>query len=354
MTSWRGRILCFKRGGTSVYWAPNVNSEGCPSKTDVHGNIVEFIQCGTGDIAVCQEAGIVNCPINRAVVQLATDPAPPDYSEFVYLGEGSLLYYSYGNSSSTDAPIIDFAISEGDVCLQNVGDEASPGKTYYSLLNKIPSGCKYYDTRFFSLDNVNETEFYNDNNLQNIMSLQGFAPNPENNYMLSMRRSILWKEVCHDDYYSMSTLHDNKDPLKYILNLHIALLVLESVFAAYLIIVDPLLLYCFYKKSEEEINEYDQPLYTVLVVEKLVKIILIPVLLTICIVVGYYRNWFYNLEARCCSDPLTNSCFGFVDYILDDLYKLDWANFSIVVVVLIIDMLSGLCLFVSRTKENYS
>ena len=160
--------------------------------------------------------------------------------------------------------------------------------------------------------------------------------------------------MCREYYYSKDTLNDNKDPLNYILNLHIAVLVVQSVFATYLIVVDPWLLYFCYKKSEEEINEYDQPLYAILVVEKIVKLIMIPVLLATCILVGYYRNWYYNLGSRCCSDPTTNACFEFVDYILDDLYKLDWANFSIIVVVLIVDMISGICLFVSRTKENYS
>lgn len=353
MHVWRGRTLCIKRAGTSVYWAPKPDSSTCPSKKDVHGNTVEFTKCGTGDVAVCQEASI-GCPINRIKIQNSTEPSPSGYARYIYFGGGYNLYFDYGNSTSTEAPIIDFGISEGSICLQNAGDEGTKTKSYYSLLKKSPSGCKYTDGRFEVLDQVDEVTFYQNNDLQNIVSLPELDLDPSIIYYFSLRRSILWKEVCHEHYYSMSTLYDNKDPLKYILNLHIALLVVQCIFATYLMIVDPILLYCLYKRSEEEINEYDQPIYSVLVFEKILKLIMIPVLLTVCVIVGYYRNWFYNLEERCCSDPVTNECFGFVDYVLNDLYGLDWANFSVVVVVLIVDMISGLCLFVSRTKENYT
>ena len=357
MNVWRGKILCILRAGTSVYWAPqpDLNASSCPTKTDIYGNVVNFVMCGTGDYAVCQEES-VGCPINRILLVEPKQIGPVDYSGSVDFGDGYQLYYDYGNSTSPYLPIIDFAISEGYVSLQNPGDECGYNPYSYSLLLSPQKECEYVDARYSIIDSQGAISFFKDNNLQNITNLQGFSfyVSQNNTYYLSMRTSILWKDVCHDHYYSRSTLQNNKDPLAYVLNLHIVVLVVESVFAAYLIIGDPLLLYFCYKKTEEEINEYDQPLYSILIIEKFLKIILVPILLTTCIIVGYFRNWFYNLEARCCSDATTNACFGFVDYILDDLYKLDWANFSVVVVVLIIDMISGLCLFVSRTKENYA
>lgn len=354
MNVWRGRKLCIRRAGTSVYWAPSPDSDGCSSKEDVHGNTIEFIKCGTGNIAVCQEKTL-GCPINRIKMLKAGLPKPDDYTHSTYFGDNYVLYYGYGNSTSTEAPIIDFSISEGLPCLQDPGDEATKDKNYYTLLKKKPSGCDYEDSRFIIIDNMDEVTFYNDNDLQNITSLPKLTLSSSIKYYFSYRTSVLWKDVCHSStYYSMNTLHDNREPFKYVNALHIAVLVIQSIFSFYLVFVDPLLLYYCYKKSEEEINEYDQPIYTILLVEKFLKIIMVPIILTTCIVVGYYRNWFANLEARCCSDPVTNACFGFVDFILDDLYSLDWANFSVIVSVLIVDMISGLCLFVSRTKENYS
>jgi hypothetical protein len=353
MTTWRGQILCILRQGTSAYWAPSPEYTGCPSKTDIYGNVVEFVQCGIGDKAICQESTI-GCPINKIIIQQSSDPAPANYNQMVYFGDNYNLYYYIGNASSTDLPIIDLAISEGMVCLQDPGQEGNTSKTYYTLLESVPKGCDYYDGRFQILDTLNETEFYYNNNLQNITELPQFTLSPDNMYYLSARTTILWKSVCKGGYYSMETLNNNKDPLKYILNIHISLLVIQSLVAAYLILVDPLLLYFCYKRSEEEINEYDQPLYSILIIEKFLKIIMIPIMLGTCILVGYYRNWFSNLDARCCSDPTTNASFEFVDFILDDLYKIDWANFSIIIVTLIIDLISGLCLFVSRTKENFS
>jgi hypothetical protein len=353
MNVWRGRKLCVLRAGTAVYWAPDPNADGCPSKTDMHGNSIDFVKCGVGDIAVCQEASL-GCPVNRIKLQLANQPQPSDFSFKAYFGDDFVLYYDKGNSTTSQAPIIDFGISEGTICLQNPGDETSAGKVPYPLLKTVPPGCDYYDTRFEKIDQIDEVTFYNDNDLQNITSLPMLQLNSNNQYYFSWRESILWKTVCQDHYYSMKTLHNNNDPFKYVLALHIVVLVFETVFCAYLVVADPLLLYFCYRKAEEEINEYDQPLYAILIIEKFLKLILVPIVLITCVVVGYYRNWYSNLEARCCSDPVTNACFGFVDYILDDLYSLDWANFSVIVVVLIVDMISGLCLFVSRTKENFS
>ena len=354
MNSWRGRKLCILRAGTPVYWAPDPDSDTCPSKDDIHGNSIDFVKCGTGKAAVCQEKNL-GCPINRVeLVKISEGVKPSDMSNYVLLGDDYVLYFGYANSSSPEGPIIDFAVSEGDRCLQDPGDEGSDDKDYFKLLKSTPDGCKYEDDRFVKIDSLDEVKFFNYNNLQNVSSLPGLVLDDKIKYYLSYRSSILWKTVCHKNYYSRKTLDDNKRPFEYIYGLHLAVLIVEIIFSAYLVFADPIMLYFCYKKAEEEINEYDQPIYTILMVEKFLKIILVPMVLTTCIVVAYYRNWFYNLEQRCCSDPTTNACFGFVDYILDDLYSLDWANFSVIVVVLIVDLISGLCLFVSRTKENFS
>ena len=353
MNVWRGKKICVLRAGTSVYSSPYAEEDSCPDKKDKDGEKIEFVKCGKGNVAVCQEKSL-GCPINRIKLQRSSDPKPSDFTSFIFLGNDYILYYGYGDSTSEEGPIIDFAISEGSNCLQDPGDEGSKSKSYYKLLKSTPKGCKYKDGRYVGIDSLDEKTFYGYNNLQNITSLPGLELNSDITYYLSYRNSILWKTVCHKDYYSMSTLHDNKEPFDYVYGLHLAVLVIEVIFASYFMIVDPVLLYFCYRKAEEEINEYDQPIYTILLVEKFLKIILVPVMLTTCIVVAYYRNWYSNLEARCCSDPTTNACFGFVDYILDDVYDLDWANFSVIVTVLIVDMISALCLFVSRTKENFS
>jgi hypothetical protein len=353
MNSWRGRKICVLRAGTAVYWAPDPDSDSCESKKDTDGNKIEFIKCGTGNAAVCQEKNL-GCPVNRVKLVKSSEPKPSDMSNFVFLGDDYKLYFGYANSSSVEGPIIDFAISEGDRCLQDPGDVDNDDKEIYKLGKSQPDECKYVDERFIRVDSMDEVTFYKYNNLQNVSTLPGLVLNEKVKYHLSFRSSILWKTVCHKNYYSRKTLHDNRRPFSYLYGLHLAVLIVETIFAAYLVIADPIMLYFCYKKAEEEINEYDQPIYTILIVEKFLKIILVPLVLTTCIVVAYYRNWFYNLEERCCSDPTTNACFGFVDYILDDLYGLDWANFSVIVTVLIVDLISGLCLFVSRTKENFS
>lgn len=224
------------------------------------------------------------------MLQNSSVPRPNDYTNSVYFGDDLVMYYGVGDSNSTNLPIIDIGITEGDVCFESIGEEGTKEKEYYPLLKKKPDGCDIVDDRFIALDTLTEDSYLKDNNLQNILDLPEFNLNTNSNYYLSYRPSIIWKNVCQTGYFTRAKINKYDDPLHEVYKLQLALITVDSIFAFYLIIVGPLLYWQFYKKSEEDLTEFDKPLITLSIVETFFKILVIPFLLCACVVCGYYRN----------------------------------------------------------------
>ncbi|CAG9319185.1 unnamed protein product [Blepharisma stoltei] len=349
MRVWRGRVLCVWRGGTSAYWAPVAGNESCPSLTDIYDHEVEFIKCATGEFQLCQESSL-GCPINKVLLQNSSDPRPDGYSNSLYFGDDLVLYYGIGDEDSTDLPIIDIAITQGNPCFES---ESGDSKSYYPLLKETPEECTITDDRFVTIDSLSEESYYQDNDNQDILSLPEFTLEENSLYYLSYRRSILWKKVCQTRYFTREKLHRYDDPLHEVYGLQLALLIVDSIFAFYFIIVGPLLYWWCYRRSEEDLTEFDKPLLTLTILEVFCKILVIPFLLCACVVCGYYRNWYRDLDYRVCSDPLTAAGLKFVDYVLTDPYRLNWAHFGVTLFMLLLQIIVWIMLFVKRTKDNF-
>lgn len=347
MRVWRGSILCVWRGGTSVFWASNPDS--CDSKYNEKGERVDFVKCGNGDYSICAEKTL-GCPVNKVKLQNAQEPGPNDFGYQVYFGEEMVLYYDK-SPDSNDLPIVDLAISQEGICFQEYNEE--PKDLYYPLLKEKPNKCEYEDSRYTQLDSLPQEKFFNENNQQDVVNTLPQLNSTSYNYIFSYRRSILWKEPCKGGYFSMENLDGNEDALERSENIQIALLVADCILAFYLMILDPIMYTCFYRKSEVDINEYDQPLFSMGVVERFLKIASLPVLIAACVITTKYNIWYYNLENRYCSDPLTNASFEFVNYVLNDTYAYNWSNFAVTLSLLFLDIVLSTMLFISKTRENF-
>lgn len=357
MRSWRGRVLCLWRGGTSIYWAPTVNSDGnCDNLEDIYGNEVEFVRCGQDNYQYCSEKTL-GCPVTKVLLQNASLPRPSDYPYSAYFGNDLVLYFDRGSDTSTEMPIIEIKITEGEVCYQYTGDEGNKDKTYFPLLLETPSFCDYYDDRYIFLDQLGDlaytTENYNSNTVE-IQTLLNNNLSNDNTWQLSYRRSILWKEKCQRGSYARNNLEDRENPVDNVKKTQLMSLITIILVTVYLVLLDPLMWYFLYRRSEEDINEYDQPLKTLYVVEKILKLIWTAILIIAVINCSYYRNWYYNVEHYCCSDGVTNASFQFVDWVMEDTYRYNWSSFAMTVGLIMIEMIAATLLFISRTKENFN
>lgn len=354
LQSWRGRIFCLWRGGTAVYYASAYNSDSadpCPSKTDTYGNTVAFRACGKGLGSHCAEEGL-SCPVSSMQLQGPGQPTPTGYPFAEYFGDSQVLYYS-NDASSSSLPIIDITITRGPVCYEDPGDESFPGTEPYKLLISTPEQCEYNDTRYILLDQIPETEYFQDNDFQGVVNLPGLGLKADKNWVLALRRSIEWLPHCSTGTFSMLDVSAHRDPLPAITRVQIALLVAVCVLCGYLLLPDPLLNCLLYAKSSDDISEFDAPLRGMFTLERLVKLLLLPFTIAAVWIVTYHHNWFLDLTAKCCSDPLTNATFDFVEFATDDTFLMDWAMFCLNVAILLADSVIGITVFILRTKENF-
>jgi hypothetical protein len=357
MRVWRERVLCLWRGGTSIYWAPTPNTDGtCDSLEDVYGNQVNFVKCGQGNYQYCSEESL-GCPVTKVLLQKASLPRPDGYPYSAYFGDDLVLYFDRGSDSSEEMPIIEIKITEGQVCFEDPGDEGNTSKSYFKLLKQTPSFCDEYDARYTVLDSLGDktytTQNYN-SDTEDLSDLLNTILSDTNLWQLSYRRSILWKEKCQRGSYAREHLDDREDPVDNVKRTQLMSLITIILLSTYIIIVDPLLWYFLYRRSEEDINEYDQPLKTLYVLEKILKLIWTAILVIAVINCAYYRNWYYNVENYCCSDGVTNASFQFVDWVMGDTYRYNWSSFGLTVGLIMIEMIAATLLFISRTKENFN
>ena len=354
LQSWRGRILCLWRSGTSVFYASAYDDDSedpCPSKTDVYGNRVNFKVCGSGSGSFCAEASL-NCPITSMQLQGPGESTPTGFSYAEYFGDSQVLYYSNDQDSSV-LPIIDITITKGQVCFEDPGDENFAGSAEYPLLLESVSKCDYNDTRYVMLDRLSEVDYFADNDFQGVMKLPALGLRSDMYWVLSIRRSIEWLPHCAQGSFSMLDVNYHRDPLPSIVKVQIALLVAVCLLSGYLILPEPLLNCLCYKKSAEDISEFDNPLRALLTFEKLLKVLLVPFTVAAVWIVTFEHNWFLDLTAKCCSDPLTNATFDFVDFATDQTFLLDWAMFCLNIAIVLADSVLGIVVFILRTKENF-
>jgi len=354
LQSWRGRILCLWRGGTAVYYASAYDSNAadhCPSKTDIYGNTVLFRACGSGLGSHCAEEGL-SCPVSSMQLQGPGQPTPTGFPFAEYFGESQVLYYS-NDDSSPILPIIDITITRGPVCFEDPGDEGFPDTEIYPLLAAAQDLCTYNDSRYIVLDQIAEAEYFKDNDFEGVVDLPGLGLKTDRNWVLAARRSIEWMPHCTQGSFSMLDVNDHRDPLPAITRVQIALLVAVCVLCGYLLLPDPLLNCFCYAKSPDDISEFDAPLRGMFTLERLVKLLLLPFTIAAVWIVTYHHNWFQDLTQKCCSDPLTNASFDFVYFATNDTFLIDWAIFSLNLVILLADSVFGITVFILRTKENF-
>ena len=350
MQSWRGRILCVWRGGTSQYYAPLYDSDTdtCPPSKDIYSDLVTFKRCGSDLSAHCSESGL-SCPITRMALQGPGEPTPTGFSFAEYFGDNMVLHYD-NDEESKDLPIVDVTITRGPVCYEDPGDEGY-GVYPLALVSKPP--CTYNDSRYTVIDQIPETEYFADNDFEGVANLPRLGLSSDRNWTFSVRRSVEWLPQCAYGSFSMVDVNDHNQPIEDVTKVQIALLVAVCVICGYMLIVDPVLSCIIYTKNEEDINEFDRPLANLAVLEKLLKLLLLPFTVAAVWVTTYHHNWFNSLTSRCCSDPLTNATFNFVNFSVHDTFVMDWAMFTLSLFILLADSVFGVTVFILRTKENF-
>jgi len=118
-------------------------------------------------------------------------------------------------------------------------------------------------------------------------------------------------------------------------------------------ILDPILTSVFLRNTDKELTEYDSPLSTLFITDKVLKIIMLPFLIVTVLYCTRVYVWYRDVEDENCSDGFTNDHFDFAHDAIEDTFIYDWINFGCTLGMMMFEIIIGLGIFVARTKDNF-
>ena len=193
---WKNKVICVKRMKSSFIDLENKSSNICT---------IGMKKCGildtTGNL-LCLEPD-QDCPINKVEVRAKNDP--PSY-KYKKLELNSQLDLYFTNTLVNDKVIVEFVASLGPICVYPY--EGLLGQNNY-ILNTLkgkdecstPINGILADPRFTILDTQNVINFYEENQINDLLSKNPDYPLPKNTISVKIFEINYfgWKQKCHNN-----------------------------------------------------------------------------------------------------------------------------------------------------------
>lgn len=272
-----------------------------------------YQKCGSGDgfsedRAFCTAAS--KCPINSIVLSQTSPGA--NYQESVSFktkkGDGYSLYWS--RLEKNTLPIVEWRVSEENICLNNENNYLSSKHSEYKLVNKERVRCTELDNRFQMADSLTEKEFFTYNNFKNIVNLlPGYSLSDDISWNLYFRSIIDFKIDCR---YMMNDLINLEDEATTIKDFIYKSAIISASLVGFLVFGYIIIFFALLNEEKiEGCRENGIKISNIIcfLLNYLVRIISISISIVSKTQVTNFANLFSSMKNANCSDELTNAFF---------------------------------------------
>lgn len=315
-----------------------------------------YKKCGSGgsfdnDRVFCTSAN--KCPINSIV--LSKSPPSEEYQESIGFntvqGSGYSIYWSRNQKNTL--PIVEWRVSEEEICLNNKKNYLSPEHSEYILAKESRIRCDKLDNRFSILDWMSEKAFFVANNFGNIEDyLPKYSLSDSIKWKLFHRSVIDFKIQCR---YMISKLEGSEAQANELQGSINTSVIVMGIFLGIFIIIYIIYASFVIVTIREKENEVRKRVVFTFLLSYISRIICIAVSVSVKKKVTNFSDVFDFVKGMNCSDDLTNNFFNNLttdlnNSVIKDLNVVLYFNIALIVLDVILAIFSYLSW--SRLKNN--
>ena len=246
------------------------------------------------------------CPINSIVLSKSSPGGEFKEGEnfTTNQGPGYALYWS--RNESNVLPIVEWRVSEEEICMNNKKNHLASGHDEYTLVNVPRVKCDY-DNRFSVMDWMSEKAFFFANNFDNIVNLlPTYTLSNDINWKLYYRSFIDFKIDCR---YLIPQLLDSENEAIALKNSINTSVIVVGVFLGIFFVSYIIFTICIFVKNDKS---EDKRVFNIIgfLINYILRIICIAMAGSVKKKIVAFDEIFEFVKGMNCSDELTNDFFN--------------------------------------------